>query len=161
MQESPKVSSTGLIAYAVLSHVFSFLAIFFAVMVYVDGPRELWRALSYVCFVPVVVFNVLILHRGWKAVQDGNAQASPGSAVGYLFIPFFNMYWIFVAYYGLMQEFNRLAIARGRPDQKVGTGMALTMCILQATLCLALFAMPFAIVVTWQIIGAVRDLERT
>jgi hypothetical protein len=104
MQESSKVSSSGLIAYAILSHVFGFLAVFFGIMVYVDGPRELWRAISYVCLIPGVVFNCLILHRGWKAVQDGKAQTTPGKAVGFLFIPFFNLYWGFVAWYGLMQE---------------------------------------------------------
>ncbi len=161
MQESTKASSSGLIAYAILSHVFSLLVFFFAIMVYVDGPRELWRALSYVCLVPVVVFNCLILHRGWKAVQDGKAQTTPGKAVGYCFIPLYNLYWGFTAWYGLMQEFNRLAVARGRPDQKVGEGMALTLCILQATMCLSAFSAPFVVVVLWQIIGAVRDIERS
>ncbi len=161
MQESTKVSSSGLIAYAILSHVFSLLVAFFAIMVYVDGPRELWRALSYVCLVPVAVFNCLILHRGWKAVQDGKAQTTPGKAVGFMFIPIFNLYWGFVAWYGLMQEFNRLAVARARQDQKVGESMALTLCILQATICLSVFSAPFAVVVLWQIIGAVRDIERS
>ncbi len=160
MEAHPKVSSSGLIAYAVLSHVFSLLTVFFAIMVYVDGPRELWRALSYVCLIPGVVFNSLILHRGWKAVQDGKAQTTPGRAVGYCFIPIYNLYWIFIAWYGLMQEFNRLAVARGRPDQKVGEGMAMTQCVLQATMCLAVFSIPFSVVVLWQIVGAVRDIER-
>jgi hypothetical protein len=161
MQESSKVSSSGLIAYAILSHVFGLLAVFFGIMVYVDGPRELWRAISYVCLIPVIVFNCLILHRGWKAVQDGKAQTTPGKAVGFMFIPFFNLYWGFVAWHGLMQEFNRLAVARGRLDQKVGEGMAMTVCVLQATICLSVFSAPFGVVVLWQIIGAVRDIERS
>jgi len=160
MKEPRKVSSAGLVAYAILSHVFSLFSVFFAVMVYVDGPRGLWSALSWVCLIPVVVFNSLILNRGWKSVQDGQAQTTPGQAVGYCFIPLFNLYWGFIAYYGLMQEFNRLAIARGRPDQKVIEGLALTQCILQATVCLSFFALPFSVVVIWQIIGAVKDLER-
>jgi hypothetical protein len=60
-----------------------------------------------------------------------------------------------------MQEFNRLAVARGRPDQKVGEGMAMTVCVLQATICLSVFSAPFGVVVLWQIIGAVRDIERS
>jgi hypothetical protein len=38
--------------------------------------------------------------------------------------------------------------------------MAMTFCVLQATLCLAVFSLPFSVVVLWQIIGAVRDIER-
>ena len=160
MQEPRKASSTGLVTFAILSHVFTFLSLFFAIMVYVDGPRELWRAFSWVCIVPALVFNCLILHRGWKAVQDGQARTTPGQAVGYCFIPLFNLYWCFVAYHGLMQEFNRLAVARGRPDQKVIEGISLTQCILQVTICLAVFSLPFSVVVTWQIIGAIKDIER-
>jgi ABC-type Mn2+/Zn2+ transport system permease subunit len=109
----------------------------------------------------VAVFSSLILYRGWSAVQDGSAQVTPGKAVGFCFIPFFNLYWNFVAHVGLMKEFNRLADSRGRPDQKVNEGLALTYSILTATICLSVLAGPFAVVFIWQTIGAVKDLENS
>jgi hypothetical protein len=37
----------------------------------------------------------------------------------------------------------------------------MTVCVLQATICLSVFSAPFGVVVLWQIIGAVRDIERS
>ena len=117
--------------------------------------------LSLIPLIPMTVFQSLILHRGWSSVQDGAAQTTPGKAVGYCFIPFFNFYWNFIAHVGLMKEFNRLADTRGRPEQKVTEGFSLTYCILIATICLANLATPFGVVFIWQTIGAVKDLENS
>jgi hypothetical protein len=83
----------------------------------------------------------------------------PGKAVGLGFIPFFGLYWNFVAHYGLMRQFNRQAEGRGRPDQKVTEGLALTYAILMATICLEPLGRIFRIVTIWQTIGAVKDGE--
>jgi hypothetical protein len=38
------------------------------------------------------------LYRAWKCLQPGGlARTTPGKAIGFLFIPFFNLYWIFQA----------------------------------------------------------------
>jgi ABC-type Mn2+/Zn2+ transport system permease subunit len=155
----PRTSSSGLIVFAILHHVFLALSVIFLAASFIDGPRELWRAFSILFSIPVAVFGSLILYRGWAAVQDGSAQTTPGKAVGFCFIPFFNLYWSFVAHVGLIKEFNRLAEARGRKDQKVNEGLALTYCILGATICLSIFSGPFAVCFIWQTIGAVKDLE--
>jgi len=156
----PRTSSSGLLVFAILHHVSLALAVIFSLMTMADRwNQETWMALSFVACIPMAVFHMLILHRGWQSVQDGAAQTSPGKAVGYSFIPFFNLYWIFVAHVGLMKEFNRLAEARGRQDQKVSEGFSLTYCILVATLCFAAFAPAFGVVLIWQTIGAVKDLE--
>lgn len=160
MHHVPRTSSSGLLVFAILHHVSMALAVIFSIMTMADHwNQETWMVLSFVACIPMVVFHMLILHRGWQSVQDGAAQTSPGKAVGYSFIPFFNLYWIFVAHVGLMKEFNRLAEARGRQDQKVSEGFSLTYCILAATLCFASFAPAFGVVLIWQTIGAVKDLE--
>lgn len=53
-----------------------------------------------------IVFLILT-YRMWKAIQDGHARTTPGSAVGLLFVPFFNFYWIFQTYRGFAKDFNR------------------------------------------------------
>jgi hypothetical protein len=121
----------------------------------------MWGVFGMLFGIPVAVFYALILHRGWSAVQDGVTSVTPGKAVGYCFIPFFNLYWNFIAHVGLMKEFNRIAEARGRQDQKVNEGFALTSAILSASICLSILAGPFSIVFLWQTIGAVKDLENS
>lgn len=52
------------------------------------------------------VLQYILIYKFWQIVQDGFARTSPGKAVGFLFIPFFNFYWLFVAYFGLSRDFK-------------------------------------------------------
>lgn len=160
MNAVPRTSSSALIVFAILHHVSWAISLLFGIMALADRYDEaIWLGLSLAFAIPSTVFYSLILHRGWSSVQDGITTVTPGKAVGFMFIPFFNLYWIFIAHVGLMKEFNRLADTRGRPDQKVNEGFALTTCILAVTGCLAMLAGAFSIVVLWQTIGAIKDLE--
>jgi hypothetical protein len=49
---------------------------------------------------------LVFLYRAWDAIQDGWTAVSPGSAVGLLFVPCFNFYWVFVGVAGLAGEVN-------------------------------------------------------
>jgi hypothetical protein len=60
-----------------------------------------------------IVYQFLLLAKMWGAIQDGHARATPGKAIGFLFIPFFNIYWIFVAWGGFPSDYNKL-VARHR-----------------------------------------------
>ena len=53
------------------------------------------------------VINYVLMYKYWQIVQDGNASTTPSRAIGFLFIPFFNYYWVFRYKYGLSKEFNR------------------------------------------------------
>jgi len=55
----------------------------------------------------IVVLCVLV-YRAWDSIQDGFARTTPGKAVGLLFIPVFNAYWIFEAFWGFAKDYNRL-----------------------------------------------------
>ena len=82
-----------------------------------------WFKLHYICLaavipltfvgippvfsgVPTLVFGSLILHKLWSLIPTHKARMTPGKAVGFLFIPIFNCYWIFVAIYGLAKALN-------------------------------------------------------
>ena len=54
------------------------------------------------------IYSYIILFRAWKVIQAGGARTTPGKAVGLLFIPIFNFYWIFVAYYGWAIDWTRI-----------------------------------------------------
>ncbi len=86
-------------------------------------------------FIPSVVLLCVLLHKSWSLVQDGKAPTTPGMAVGLLFVPLFNLYWVFVALYGLAWELNRVA-AGSALAVRVSTGLALACCIL--LVCLAI-----------------------
>lgn len=149
MSTSLKISSSGLVAFAILHHVAVFL----------EMATVLVLPLSFTFWVISAVFFFMILHRGWQLVQDGQTDVTPGKAVGFCFIPFYNLYWIFVAVAGLPKQLNRVADARGVPEAKVNPAFALVSCICIVSICFSPIACFFDIVVIWQIIGVVKALE--
>src|SRR4030042_1209335 len=44
--------------------------------------------------------------RAWAAIQDGHARTTPNRAIGFLFVPLFNLYWVFVALHGFALDYN-------------------------------------------------------
>ena len=77
------------------------------------------------------VFWFIFLYRAWGEVQALGARTTPGKAVGLQFVPFFNFYWIFVAYLGLAKDLNmQLLQGRRSASQPVNERVALAACIL-------------------------------
>jgi hypothetical protein len=64
--------------------------------------------LGYACLLFSGILNCIYLYRAWKCLQPGGATVSPGKAIGFLFIPFFNIYWIFIAFGGLPRQWNTI-----------------------------------------------------
>jgi len=79
----------------------------------------------------LAVVQCLFIYKAWASIQDGQARAGPCKALGFLFIPFFNFYWVFQAVWGFAVDFNKyrarnnLSSAPGLPE-----GLFLTYCIL-------------------------------
>jgi len=65
--------------------------------------------LSGILQITAFVLHLILLYRAWDNIQDAHFQtsATPGQAVGNLFIPFYNLYWIFIAYKKLFIEINK------------------------------------------------------
>ena len=59
------------------------------------------------------IVGYVILYKAWQAIQDGQPRTTPGKAVGFLFIPFFNVYWMFVAYWGWAKDCNAYISSKG------------------------------------------------
>ena len=77
-----------------------------------------------------MVLLYMLLYRYWEIIQDGYHRATPGQAVGFMFIPFFNFYWVFQAVKGLAEDMNRYTQERGIAAPQANTGLALAYCIL-------------------------------
>lgn len=80
--------------------------------------------------IAAIVFAFLILYKSWKIIQDGRARTTPEKAVGFLFIPFFNFYWQFVAYWGLAQDQETYIRQRGIQVNPLNPQLVLINCIL-------------------------------
>jgi hypothetical protein len=80
--------------------------------------------------IAAMVIAYILLYRYWQVIQDGNVRTTPGKAVGYSFIPFFNFYWVFTAFHGLAQDMNRYARERNIQAPVVNEQLALWYCIL-------------------------------
>lgn len=86
---------------------------------------------SLISMYAFVVLAILI-YRMWKAIPAATARTTPGKAVGFLFIPVFNLYWWFPALWGWSQDWNSYAAnseGRIRPSSE---GLALSIAVFSA-----------------------------
>jgi len=67
----------------------------------------------------------ILLYKLWAAIQGPFARTSPVCAVGFMLIPFFNLYWIFVAYYGWAKDYNNMVSRRNYDGPKMSEKTAL------------------------------------
>jgi hypothetical protein len=76
------------------------------------------------------VVALVMWYKAWSAIQDEHARTTPGKAVGFLFIPFFNLYWIFQAFWGFAKDYNSHLSRHGISVPELPAGLFLLYCIL-------------------------------
>lgn len=88
-----------------------------------------------------LIFTLVYLYRAWKYIQDlPNVSTTPGKAVGLLFLPFFNLYWIFRAFHGWATDYNlRCDIADPVNSEQANEGLFMMFCILTLVTGLSIF----------------------
>ena len=81
-----------------------------------------------------VIFGAVIfwiyVYRMWKMIQDGHARTTPGKAVGFSFIPFFNFYWVFQALWGWSKDYNSFIQRNAISAPRMPEGLFLTWAII-------------------------------
>jgi len=87
---------------------------------------------------------LIYLYRAWLVLQPHTTRSTPGKAVGFLFIPFFSIYWKFVAYWRWAEEWNRLVanVRPGAPRASEGLFLAYAITGAAALVAGALAALP-------------------
>ena len=75
------------------------------------------------------VYMYILLYRLWKIIPPDIARTTPYKAVGFCFIPFFNLYWHFVAFMGLGEDMNKVLQSQGI-QHRVNAGLGMTASIL-------------------------------
>ena len=74
----------------------------------------------------VGMVGMLGLHyKLWVLLQGHGARTTPIKAVSFLFIPFFNLYWNFVSYYGLASDLTDRCNQLGLPNNGNATQLGL------------------------------------
>lgn len=71
------------------------------------------------------IVTLVLLYRLWSELPPRVARTSPGKAVWFHFIPFYNLYWVFQAWYGWARDFNRVAERRSPTVPRMSEPVAL------------------------------------
>jgi len=118
----------GLISLAVLHHVTVGLALLamLAGLLNSNPNTKLIGVLQLCAF----GFFSVIVRRAWASIDGGAQGLSPGKAQGFLWIPFFNFYWVFPALVSLATQTNAKADAEQNPAGRMTRGFGLVIAIL-------------------------------
>lgn len=78
-----------------------------------------------------VVLSMIYVYRAWLMLQAFGASTTPGVAVGFQFIPLFNLYWAFRAYWNWSRDYNSAIRSDPRLQNapRATEGVFLTYCI--------------------------------
>lgn len=74
-----------------------------------DGEEALsvFIGITLLLTIPTLITFYIWLYKTWKAIPAPHRSTTPGKAVGFLFIPVFQYYWIFRAIPGLSNSIQR------------------------------------------------------
>jgi len=97
----------------------------------IDGLGIIIALLGSIALMVSMIYFYIILYRVWKCLQAGSPRTTPGKAVGLLFIPLFNLYWMFVAIAGVPKDWNRIIASHPNlhPAPKLNETTFLMFCI--------------------------------
>ena len=92
---------------ATLSAFSIFLPGFSIFSIFTYGKVALFSILAVASGPIGEIAYLVLLYKAWASIQDGYARTSPGKAVGFMFIPFFSLYWIFPSQWGFAVDYNK------------------------------------------------------
>ncbi len=84
-------------------------------------------------FIPGVVSIVMwciLTHKLWATIQGPSSRTTPGQAVGLMFVPFFNIYWMFQIIWGWSVDYNKHINEKNIVVPPVSEGVGLAWCVL-------------------------------
>lgn len=102
-----------------------------------------------------LVMLLVLFYQAWATIQDGQARTSPAWAIIGLFIPFYQLYWIFEEFWGFAKDYNGLVRRYGLSVPLLSEGLFLAFTAL-TPLGLAVIALPFALLDNDMTNGPVR-----
>ena len=118
--------------------------------------------------ITVILTKSILVYKMWSAIQDSYARMGPGKAVGFLFIPFFNIYWAFRAFWGFAKDYNTFVGRYSLSVPKLPAGLFLAYCILSVLLFLVPQGMPvremklgvmLLLLIVWSVVSLVMIIK--
>lgn len=89
-----------------------------------------------------IILILLVIYKMWSSIRDsGNARMTPGKAIGFLLIPFFNLYWIFQVWGGFPNDYNRFIDDQSLQVPKLSSGLYIAYPILVVFTAVPLFGL--------------------
>lgn len=125
-------------------------------------------SVSVLFFMPILFFILFFINsalmltltfRSWRLIQDGYARTTPWRAILFLFIPFFNFYWIFVCFYSLATNLNKYKQRYNLNGPQCRQGLVLTFIILSLLPYLSFIAIFFAIPAMYSIARTADEIN--
>jgi hypothetical protein len=86
------------------------------------SPEEATPVMLLLALIGVVA-HLVFIYKFWNSLRDGKPRMGPGKAIGLLFIPIFNIYWIFQVYGGFATDYNRYVQDKGLSAPQLGQGL--------------------------------------
>jgi len=100
------------------------------------------------------VVSLTLIYKAWTAIQDGYARTTPGKAIGLLFIPLFNIYWLFQAIWGFAKDYNQFIERHRIEAKKLDQSLFLSYPILLILSFLPIPCLPLALMVSYFLVIA-------
>jgi len=119
----------GLTALAILHHITAAIALLALAGRTINPGADNGGFIS-VMQICAFAFLTVIVRRAWANIDGGAKGLSPAKAQGFLFIPFFNFYWVFPALVSLATQTNAKAEAENVSHGKLTRGFGLVIAIL-------------------------------
>lgn len=94
------------IAVRIIAGIFSVLGLVLAIRKEANSTLIATFAAADVFLVCSVLIEMLLFYKMWAAIQDDHVSVSPTKAVGFLFVPVFNIYWALYMVPGFAEDYN-------------------------------------------------------
>ena len=137
---SQRYSIVGFSVFFLASTMFILAASIALTAYWIRGSRgaletaEVLAVLAGFFVLPATALLLIALYHAWEVVQPLRRQdvniPTPGMAVSLLFIPLFNIYWMFVATVGLANHLNCLTRLGRHKVKPMKTWLPIAMCLL-------------------------------
>lgn len=118
-----------------------------------SSDAGIYRALAMIPLLYTAIVMFVLLYKAWASIQDQYTRITPGKAIGFLFIPLFNYYWVFQAYWGLAKEHNLYLKRHNLNLPELHEGFYLAYCIVLICNIIISFLLPILTVIIGVLFG--------
>jgi hypothetical protein len=100
---------------------------------------------ALVLMILAIIYYCIFIYQMWNAINDGTTRPKPGQAVGFLFIPYFNLGWIFIAISKFPYEYNRYIARHNLAVQPMKKGIHIALPIVDLSWIVVAMVMGFTV----------------